>query len=456
MDSFKSLINFPALEGKRLPAISTSKMVTIVATHLPDAAHLFDPSPGPPHQLPFDRSAESECVTSLRHARNRAVPEGGQHDELKLKKADRKHRENRSEVWHRYCSSSIPERRMMNRETKSSADPIVRALLIRGGLALLVLLAWFMTAKGQSQPESSIVGARIRATHVLGFEDVRRNVSGELSIQDGNLRFERDKTPTAQVSITSIENISLSEQDKQVGGVPLMMGKAALPYGGGRMVSLFSHKKYDSLTIEYLDSTGGFHVAIFRLAKKQGEIFKSALIAHGAHIRQAEAPAPLQSTLEEFQEGQTWSVQVGRVDPGATTVDPCFSAAIYENLLQKLSKSKEFKHVFRSGDRNANVSGVLALKTVVEKYSPGSETRRAVTTVTGATKLKVRIQLVTRNGHVVLDRAVEGNVRFIGDNLGATKKVANNTAKILKRTTVPAAVELDRQQTVIKEAIGII
>ena len=346
---------------------------------------------------------------------------------------------------------------MMNHQPKSTADPILRSLLIRGGLALLVLLAWFMTAKGQSQPENSIVGARIHVTHVLGFEDVRRNVSGELSIQDGDLRFQRDNGSAAQLSITSIQNISLGEQDKQIGGVPLMMGKAAVPYGGGRVISLFSHRKYDSLTIEYLDSNGGIHGTIFRLAKGQGEIFKSALIAHGAHIRQAETPAPLQNTPEEFKEGQIWSVQVDRIDPGATTVDPCFSDAIYENLLQKLYKSKEFKHVFRSGDRNANdVSGVLVLKTIVEKYSPGSETRRAVTTVTGATKLKVHIQLVTRNGRVVLERAVEGNVRFIGDNLGATNKVANNTAKILKRSTLPAAVGLVPQQTAIKEAMGTI
>jgi hypothetical protein len=344
---------------------------------------------------------------------------------------------------------------MMNHQPKSTADPILRSLLIRGGLALLVLLAWFMTAKGQSQPNNSIVGARIHVTHVLGFEDVRRNVRGELSIQDDDLRFQRDKTPVAQVSITSIQNISLGEQDKQVGGVPLMLGKAAVPYGGGRVISLFSHKKYDSLTIEYLDSTGGFHGAIFRLAKGQGEIFKSALMAHGAHIRQSETLASLQSTTEDFQEGQTWSVQVDRVDPAATTADPCFSHAIYENLLQKLSKSKEFKHVFRSGDRNANaVSGVLVLKTLIEKYSPGSETRRAVTTVTGATKLKVHIQLVTRDGRVVLDHAVEGNVRFIGDNLGATKKVANNTAKILKRSILPKPTALIPQQTTAKEATG--
>jgi hypothetical protein len=341
----------------------------------------------------------------------------------------------------------------MNRQPKSTADPILRSLLIRGGLALLVLLAWFMTANGQSQPENSNVGARIHVTHVLGFQDVRRNVSGELSIQDCDLRFQRDKTPAAQVSITSIQNISLGEQDKQIGGVPLMMGKAAVPYGGGRVISLFSHRKYDSLNIEYLDSSGGFHGAIFRLAKGQGEIFKSALIGHGVHIRQSETPASLQSTHEEFQEGQTWSVQVDRVDPGGTTLDPCFSDAIYENLLRQLPKSKRFKNVLRSGDRNANdVSGMLVLKTIVEKYSPGSETRRAVTTVTGATKLKVHIQLITRNGRIVLDRVVEGNVRFIGDNLGATKKVSNNTGKILKRSILPAPTALIPQQTTSKEA----
>jgi len=310
-------------------------------------------------------------------------------------------------------------------------------------LALLVLLAWFAaTAHGQdqSQPDTPAAGSSIHVKHVLGFEDAKRNVDGELSIQDGALRFERDGSPAAQVSITSIQNISLGQEDKQVGGVPMMLGKTAVPFGGGRVVSLFSHKKYDSLAIEYLDSTGGFHGAIFRLAKGQGQTFKNNLIAHGAHITPADDPAPVQTTTDESPTAvQQWSVQVDRVDPGATTLDPFFSDAIYENLLEQLSKSKQFKQVFRSGDRNAtDVSGVLVLKTLVEKYSPGSETRRAVTTVAGATKLNVHIQLLTRNGHIVVDRVIEGDVRFIGDNLRATNKVAHNTAKILKQSTLPA------------------
>lgn len=329
----------------------------------------------------------------------------------------------------------------MNRQLKSSTDPILRSLLLRSAWALLILLVWFAaTANGQSQAETSAASSSIHVKHVLGFEGVKRNAGGELSIQDDALLFVRDGSPAAQVGITSIQNISLGEDDKQVGGVPMMLGKTAVPFGGGRVVSLFSHKKYDSLTIEYLDSIGGFHGAIFQLPKGQGQAFKNTLIAHGAHTTTSEDPISVQSTPEESVEAEQWSVQVDRVDPGATTLDPCFSDAIYENLLQELAKSKQFEQVFRSGDRNAKaVSGVLVLKTLVEKYSPGSETRRAVTTVAGATKLNVHVQLLTRNGQVVLERAVQGNVRFIGDNLRATNKVAHNAAKALKQSTLPAA-----------------
>jgi hypothetical protein len=75
-----------------------------------------------------------------------------------------------------------------------------------------------------------------------------------------------------------------------------------------------------------------------------------------------------------------------------------------------------------------------------------------VTTVAGATKLKVQIQVLTQNGQVLLERSVEGDVRFIGDNLRATNKVANTTAKLLKRSTLPAAAGPVSQRATGKES----
>jgi len=133
-----------------------------------------------------------------------------------------------------------------------------------------------------------------------------------------------------------------------------------------------------------------------------------------------------------------WSVQVDKIDPGDVNIEPAFRIAIYENLLDELAKSKHFKRVFRSNDRQADgVADVLILKTTVQSYTPGSETRRAVTTVSGATKLNVRTQLCKRDGQVVLERVVNGNVRFFGGNLRATHNLAHNVAETIKQSTLP-------------------
>ena len=131
-----------------------------------------------------------------------------------------------------------------------------------------------------------------------------------------------------------------------------------------------------------------------------------------------------------------WNVQVDQVDPGDLELAYSFQIAIYENLLEELKKTTQFQQVFRDGDLKASaVPNLLVLKTTVEKYTPGSETRRAVTTVSGATKLTVRNQLLTREGRVVLERTVNGDVRFFGSNLRATHNLARNIAKTIKQSS---------------------
>ena len=130
-----------------------------------------------------------------------------------------------------------------------------------------------------------------------------------------------------------------------------------------------------------------------------------------------------------------WSVQVERVDPGQLDLTPSFQVAIYENLLQELNKTKRFKHILREGDSTASeLPNLLILKTTIVKYKRGSETQRAVTTVSGATMVTVQSQLITRDGKIVLERTVNGNVRFFGSNLRATHNLARNIAKVIKKS----------------------
>jgi hypothetical protein len=179
--------------------------------------------------------------------------------------------------------------------------------------------------------------------------------------------------------------------------------------------------------------------ALYRPNRHCGPLAALILLV-GALQLQLFVPTALAASSTDGKNGgaRPWSVQIDRVDLGNVGLEPSFGAAIYENLLEELPKTEQFKQVFRSGDRNANdVPGLLVLKTTVQRYTPGSETRRAVTTVSGATKLNVRIQLVTREGQVVQEHVVDGNVRFIGGNLRATHNLAHNVAATLKKSTLP-------------------
>lgn len=118
------------------------------------------------------------------------------------------------------------------------------------------------------------------------------------------MRFQRDGSPIAQVNISSIHGLLLEDEDKQIGGTTMTLAKTAAPFGGGRVVSLFAHKKYDCLTVEYLDDNGGFHGAIFQLEKGQGQTFKKDLVANGARISSPDGLATKESTPDVKHENK--------------------------------------------------------------------------------------------------------------------------------------------------------
>lgn len=175
----------------------------------------------------------------------------------------------------------------------------------------------------------------------------------------------------------------------------------------------------------------------------------SVTIAVALSVQLAGQTAAVKPSGGSTGSGTQWSLQVERLDPGNLNLAHSFQVAIYENLLEELNRTKRFKQVLREGDNKASeIPDLLILKTTVVKYAPGSETRRAVTTVSGATKLTVHCQLVTRDDKIVLDRTVQGNVRFFGSNLRATHNLARNIAKMIKQSAWQGSDRLARYSPV--------
>ena len=125
-----------------------------------------------------------------------------------------------------------------------------------------------------------------------------------------------------------------------------------------------------------------------------------------------------------------WAVQIEPVSAEEGSLPPDFAMAIYERLIEDVTKTNKFQQVFRSGDRRAtDVPNRLILTIKLEKFKRGNQTKRAVTTVAGATKITVHAQLATLDSQVKMDKTVSGTVRLFGENMKATQSLAQHIAK---------------------------
>jgi len=174
-------------------------------------------------------------------------------------------------------------------------------------ISLWALYFWFglgAFAQSATSPMNLDAPFSIRATHLLGFENTKSNCGGTLSIQGNELQFQQDGKPSAKIEITSVRDVFLNDESRQIGGLPMTLGKAAAPFGGGRVISLFAHKDYDILTLEYTDVEGGVHGAIFQISKGQGELARNELVARGVPSSSFNDQRTKQSTAEVTHENK--------------------------------------------------------------------------------------------------------------------------------------------------------
>jgi hypothetical protein len=151
----------------------------------------------------------------------------------------------------------------------------------------------------------------------------------------------------------------------------------------------------------------------------------------------AKGAVPPPQTSSENVSSKTISastIQIEPVESSDSALLPDFRVAIYENLVEEVTRTSGFEHVYRSGDHRADVQDLLILRTRVESFKRGSEKKREVTTVAGATIIKTDVQLVTRDGRTLMDRQVEGKVRLFGGNLNATRDLAKRVARLIRQT----------------------
>ncbi|HEV3220889.1 MAG TPA: hypothetical protein VGZ48_14050 [Candidatus Acidoferrales bacterium] len=122
-----------------------------------------------------------------------------------------------------------------------------------------------------------------KAVHVTGLEGVKENVQGTLHVEKGQLHFVHAEGSSDVSAPDILDVITGTDNQATLGKTAYVMSMAA-PYGSGRFLCLF-RKKIDTLTVQYRDTNGGLHGAIFLMSAGTANAIKDELLAQGAHNR---------------------------------------------------------------------------------------------------------------------------------------------------------------------------
>jgi hypothetical protein len=129
------------------------------------------------------------------------------------------------------------------------------------------------------------------------------------------------------------------------------------------------------------------------------------------------------------------AIQIQPIDPGDVPIPPDFRVAVYENLITQIQKTGKFQHVYRSGDKDAaSAPDLVTLTMVTQSFNKGSQKKREVTTVAGSSQITLKVHITDHAGKTVVDRDVQGKVRFFGENLRVTYDFSKKVAKIVNDT----------------------
>jgi hypothetical protein len=124
------------------------------------------------------------------------------------------------------------------------------------------------------------------------------------------------------------------------------------------------------------------------------------------------------------------AIQVEMVQSDEIPLPADFQVSLFENLVRQLEK-QGFQHVYRERDCNATgITDLVVLHSTVRHFKSGSERARQVTTVAGATSITVHCRFISPDGTLLLERDVNGKVRFFGGNLKATYDFAKKAAHV--------------------------
>ncbi len=264
------------------------------------------------------------------------------------------------------------------------------------------------------------------AVHVLGMPDVKAKDDGTLIITPQYLRF-TGKSGSSTIDLPSIVALSAGNERVELWGMKGRLLRMAVPYGGGAAFATFMHHQRDMLTVEFVDSQGGYHGSVFYLpANEAEEALRTITPSPVAHRDVSSEPCSIARVTPN-----SISVKQPTVDHGEFPV--AYRVLVYEHIIDRLRQAPG-ADVLRDGvtdGRNNCSQYTIRLSTTA--FKPGSQVKRAsmgpVGFFVGVTQITLDLEITDAKGRAVIRDQIKATQRGESESMNVIDKIAQQVVK---------------------------
>ena len=274
--------------------------------------------------------------------------------------------------------------------------------------------------------------------HVAGLDEVKANVSGDLTLSPAALTFS-NKTVTTSIPRERIVNVFTGDQRTEPWGITGKIARKIIPYGGGAALAVATNKKVDLLTVEYRDLNDAYHGVVFVLPLKKATAVRDQILAG--------LTPPVEQPASSCAEPLPGSVLVAPIQASGLDLPAEYRVLLYEETITELKIKRPEDKIFRAGDRSSGPGcAALSLDITVTGFKKGNRALRASTgplgLFLGTTSLTFDIKLQDVHDKTVFQAQIKKSNRTDSESLGLADTIAKNVAKRFDKATESSTVQL--------------
>jgi hypothetical protein len=275
-----------------------------------------------------------------------------------------------------------------------------------------------------------------KVEHAYGLPESKPKTKGQLTIDNTGLTFVSSSVQYA-IPWTSTIAVSNGSERVELFGTTGAFVRMMIPDGGGLAAAAVMHHRVYDLTVEFHDSRGSYHAAVFELP---GSDATRVLNSYTQAVPPAKYDPPvanLSAAAPPTCSGNTDSSRTVLVEAptwGQSEVPAAYRALVYEHIVDRMQHVVGAGHVYRVGEHNSLAAcPEYTVNISVVSFKPGSQVKRAtlgpIGFFAGTTQMDFRAKITDASGNLNATDQFKTTMRGESQSQGVADGVAKKLAK---------------------------